>query len=135
MDCQLAFDLDGFVAAALAEPEPPTRPDLHLHDHVVHWNSGGKDSEVALEELVDTALEQRYPLGNITVAHNNLGDEVEWHGTLDLAWRQAYRHGLRFPKAVLTPACGPIYSRRQVLAWWATYQDRPRTAPRPRSAP
>lgn len=92
MEC--GFDLDLFVAGVLEQPTSVV--DLHRHDHIVHWSSGGQDSVASLVALVDTCLAQRYPLGQITVVHNNLGHEVEWHGTMDLAWRQAATFGLRF---------------------------------------
>lgn len=92
MECD---QLELFVAAVRTLIEP-VDVDLGGHDHTVVWHSGGKDSIVALETVVDEALEQRYPLGQITVVHNDLGDQVEWPGAKDLAWRHAARHGLRF---------------------------------------
>ncbi len=93
-------DLDLFLAGVLelqhTAEEEHEAVDLHRHDHIVHWSSGGKDSLASLAALVEACLHQRYPLGRITVAHNNLGHEVEWHGTMDLARRQAAVWGLRF---------------------------------------
>jgi 3'-phosphoadenosine 5'-phosphosulfate sulfotransferase (PAPS reductase)/FAD synthetase len=62
----------------------------------VVWSSGGKDSEAALAETVRLHAEQGVPLDRVVVAHNDLGDDVEWAGTRDLAARQAAHFALPF---------------------------------------
>ncbi len=89
-----ACQLDLFLAAALAESQP--MPDLASKDGTVVWSSGGKDSLAATAETVRVHREQGIPLDRVIVAHNDLGEEVEWAGTRDLAQRQAEQFGLRF---------------------------------------
>ncbi|MBQ1048479.1 phosphoadenosine phosphosulfate reductase family protein [Micromonospora sp. C51] len=85
------------LAVVRRTPPAPVVPvvDLTAWDFIVVWSSGGKDSQTALAETVRQALAASIPLSRIIVAHNDMGD-AEWLGTLDLARRQAGRHGLRF---------------------------------------
>jgi 3'-phosphoadenosine 5'-phosphosulfate sulfotransferase (PAPS reductase)/FAD synthetase len=55
--------------------------DLHDYDEVIVNSSGGKDSLVIKYEVWRQALAQGYPLNQITVQYNALGDRVTWPGT------------------------------------------------------
>lgn len=93
---------------ALAKlPEPPvtdTGIDLTWFDLLVVESSGGKDS-LAMLHLVCTLASALGILDRVVVVHADLG-EVEWdesvdlgtgwHGTADLARRQAAAYGVRF---------------------------------------
>lgn len=70
-------------------------PTLHDYRWVVVNSSGGKDSQVALDEVVRLADKAGYPREQIVVSHQDLGD-MEWEGTKSLASRQALHYGLRF---------------------------------------
>lgn len=65
------------------------------YDVVVVSSSAGKDSQTALDVIVEKAKHERYPLSNIIVVHADLG-RVEWKDTKELAKRQADHYGLRF---------------------------------------
>lgn len=58
-------------------------------------SSGGKDSQVMIDEVVQVAKRQGYPLDQLVVVHADLG-KVEWPGTKKLAREQAEHYGLRF---------------------------------------
>jgi 3'-phosphoadenosine 5'-phosphosulfate sulfotransferase (PAPS reductase)/FAD synthetase len=68
---------------------------LHKFQWVVVNSSGGKDSQVMLDEVVRVAKRQRYSLSRIVVVHADLG-KVEWPGTKELAQEQAEHYDLRF---------------------------------------
>lgn len=67
---------------------------LRSYDVIVVSSSGGKDSVVALDVVTQLA-EQAGVADRIVVLHADLG-RVEWHGTRDLAQRQAEHYGHRF---------------------------------------
>lgn len=68
--------------------------DLSAYDVIVLNSSGGKDSQVMLDVVVDRA---RAPgvADRIVVLYCDLGD-IAWPGTRDLAAEQADHYGLRF---------------------------------------
>lgn len=66
--------------------------DYHL---IILNSSGGKDSLCAISEVCNMANEQGYPLEDIHVSHQDLGD-MEWVGTKQLAKKQADHFGLKF---------------------------------------
>lgn len=68
--------------------------DLHEYDLIIINSSAGKDSLCSLFEICRMAKEQLYPLGNIVVSHQDLGD-MEWAGTKELAKTQAEFFGLK----------------------------------------
>jgi 3'-phosphoadenosine 5'-phosphosulfate sulfotransferase (PAPS reductase)/FAD synthetase len=68
---------------------------LNNYDWVVINTSGGKDSQVLLDEVVRVAKEQGFPLDRIVAVHADLG-RVEWKGTKELAEEQVKAYGLRF---------------------------------------
>ncbi|AJC58618.1 phosphoadenosine phosphosulfate reductase family protein [Streptomyces sp. 769] len=79
---------------------PDPMPDLTAADRIVFSSSGGKDSQVALDETVRLA-DAAGVRDRIVVLHCDLGvtprgHTIEWPGTIDLARRQAEHYGLRF---------------------------------------
>ncbi|MGW8554021.1 phosphoadenosine phosphosulfate reductase domain-containing protein [Streptomyces tubercidicus] len=93
---------------------PDPVPDLARADRIVISNSGGKDSEVALDEgvrLADEAgVRDRIVVLHIDLGRTPRGHTVEWPGTLDLARQQAERYGLPFE--VRSPANWPSLLHR-----------------------
>jgi len=82
------------------EPAPQTpvaviETELVAADLILINSSGGKDSQTALEEIVDTAQRLRIPKHRLVVVHADLG-VVEWPGTRELAREQARHYGLHF---------------------------------------
>jgi len=67
---------------------------LHNYNLVVINSSAGKDSLCALWEVSRLAKEQNYPLNNLIVSHQDLG-ESEWPGVKELAKIQADLFGLK----------------------------------------
>lgn len=61
---------------------------LSDYDLVIINSSGGKDSLCAVYEIHRMAQEQNYPINQIVVSHQDLG-QVEWKGTRDLVKKQA----------------------------------------------
>ncbi len=61
---------------------------------VVVNSSGGKDSQVALSEVVRLCDLNEVPRGRIVVSHQDLG-RLEWRGTEDLVFEQAAHYYLR----------------------------------------
>jgi len=69
--------------------------NLHQYDIVIINSSAGKDSLVMLYKIYLLALEQDYPLDQIHVSHQDLGD-MEWEGTINLARYQAEYFSFHF---------------------------------------
>lgn len=69
-------------------------PDLTKYRWIVANSSGGKDSQVALAEVIRQADAQGVSRDRIVVSHQCLG-RMEWQGTLDLVQRQSAHYGLR----------------------------------------
>ena len=69
--------------------------NLHDYDLVCVTNSSGKDSIVSLWEIVRMAKEQNYPLSQIIISHQDLG-EAEWPGVPELIKQQAQFFGLEY---------------------------------------
>lgn len=67
---------------------------LHDYDIVIINTSGGKDSIVAIWDIVETAKRQNYPLDKIHLSHQCLG-RMEWKGTKELVKKQAEFFGLQ----------------------------------------
>ncbi|GAA1919989.1 phosphoadenosine phosphosulfate reductase family protein [Streptantibioticus ferralitis] len=79
---------------------PDPIPDLAAADRIIVSSSGGKDSQVALDETVRLA-DAAGVRDRIVVLHCDLGvtprgHTIEWPGTLDLARAQAEHYGLSF---------------------------------------
>lgn len=70
-------------------------PELWHYNWIVLNSSGGKDSQVMIDEVVRLCKERKIPLDRIVVVHADLG-EIEWPGTKELAQEQAECYGLRF---------------------------------------
>lgn len=69
-------------------------PDLRDYRWIVINSSGGKDSQVALGEVVRQCDAAGVPRARLVVSHQCLG-RMEWQGTLDLVRQQAAHYGLR----------------------------------------
>ena len=69
--------------------------NLHEYDWVVISTSGGKDSQVMIDEIVNLADTQDYPRSKLVTAHADL-KRAEWADTKELAQEQADHYGLRF---------------------------------------
>lgn len=108
------FSLPMLALAATAAPEPakkrkqrrsgPPAPQTPLEEIERHLlaadlilinSSGGKDSQTALEETVNTCDRLGIARNKLVVVHADLG-EVEWEGTKELAREQAEHYGLDF---------------------------------------
>ena len=108
------FSLPMLALAATAAPEPakkrkqrrsgPPAPQTPLEEVERHLlaadlilinSSGGKDSQTALEETVNTCDRLGIARNKLVVVHADLG-EVEWEGTKELAREQAEHYGLKF---------------------------------------
>lgn len=70
-------------------------PQLNLYDWIVVNSSGGKDSQAALDVVVQVANRQNVPRDRIIVAHANLG-EVEWPGVPELVQEHARHYDLKY---------------------------------------
>jgi len=68
---------------------------LATYDWIVISTSGGKDSQVALDEAVKICDLKRVDRRRIVAVHCDLG-RVEWQGTRELAEEQARHYGVRF---------------------------------------
>lgn len=68
--------------------------NLHDFDIVIVNSSGGKDSVVALWQMVQMADAQGYDRKRIHVSHQDLG-ESEWRGVTELVHEQAAMFGLQ----------------------------------------
>ncbi len=66
--------------------------DLTDYEIIIMNTSAGKDSQAAMQRLVDVATEQGV-MDRITVVHCDLG-RAEWQGVKELAVRQAEAYGL-----------------------------------------
>jgi len=82
-------------AASTRTPLAVIEPELIAADLILINNSGGKDSQTALEEVVLTAHRLHIPKQKLVVAHADLG-AVEWPGTRELAREQAQHYDLNF---------------------------------------
>jgi len=94
--------------------QPDPVPDLAAAHRIIVSSSGGKDSQVALDECVRHADEAGVR-DRIVVLHCDLGrtprgHSVEWPGTLDLVRRQADHYQL--PVEVRSPAKWPSLLHR-----------------------
>ncbi|MFE0190749.1 phosphoadenosine phosphosulfate reductase family protein [Streptomyces sp. NPDC058989] len=93
---------------------PDPVPDLAAADRIVISNSGGKDSEAALDETVrladEAGVRDRIVVLHIDLGTTPRGHTVEWPGTLDLARQQAEHYGLPFE--VRSPAKWPSLLHR-----------------------
>jgi len=69
---------------------------LRSHDWWFVASSAGKDSQAMLDYLVELADAAGVPRARLVVVHADLGEDVEWPGTLELAREQAEHYGLRF---------------------------------------
>lgn len=67
--------------------------NLFDYEKVIINSSGGKDSLAAIYEVCRIANEISYPLKNIIISHQDLG-EMEWKGTKELVKKQADLFGL-----------------------------------------
>ena len=67
--------------------------NLHEYDLIVCNSSGGKDSIVAIFQMLELAKEQNYPKAKIVISHQDLG-RMEWANTKELVQRQADFFGL-----------------------------------------
>ena len=69
--------------------------NLNSYDLIIINSSAGKDSLCAIWEVHRMAIEQNFPLSQITISHQDLGD-MEWDGTGELAKKQADFFGFNF---------------------------------------
>lgn len=76
---------------------PETEPDLASYDIILVNSSAGKDSQTALRALAAAAAAAGVS-DRVVVVHCDLGERVEWPGTLDLVHTQAAHYG--FPVIV-----------------------------------
>lgn len=68
--------------------------NLHGYDIIILNSSSGKDSLCAIWKVFQLAKNQGYPLNQIVVSHQDLGD-MEWSGTKELVKEQADLFGLK----------------------------------------
>ncbi|WP_405803459.1 phosphoadenosine phosphosulfate reductase family protein [Streptomyces sp. NBC_01187] len=93
-----AAQLELLTARDTCAPDPA--PDLAEADRIIVSVSGGKDSQVALDETVrqadDAGVRDRIVVLHIDLGRTPRGHTVEWPGTVELARRQAAHYGLPF---------------------------------------
>lgn len=75
---------------------PTPAPDLTTYDVILINTSGGKDSQVMLDEVHAQSVAAGV-VDRVVAVHADLG-RVEWEGTADLAAAQADHYGVRFIK-------------------------------------
>jgi 3'-phosphoadenosine 5'-phosphosulfate sulfotransferase (PAPS reductase)/FAD synthetase len=85
---------DALFADDGLRPAAPV-PDLRRYRWIVANISGGKDSQVALDELVRVLQAQGVPRARVVTVFCDLGSADEWPGTRELAAEHAARYGLR----------------------------------------
>jgi 3'-phosphoadenosine 5'-phosphosulfate sulfotransferase (PAPS reductase)/FAD synthetase len=94
----VSIQLELISSRATHSPDP--LPDLTAADRIVVSNSGGKDSEAALDETVrladEAGVRDRIVVLHIDLGRTPQGHPVEWPGTLELARKQAEFYGLPF---------------------------------------
>jgi 3'-phosphoadenosine 5'-phosphosulfate sulfotransferase (PAPS reductase)/FAD synthetase len=82
----------------LPTPHPDAVAALPKADYILVNTSGGKDSEVTLDYVLELADRMGIERSRIVAVHCDLG-RVEWAGTPELAERQVARYeGIRFCK-------------------------------------
>lgn len=85
--------------AAVLDPggQPDEEPDLSSYDLIVANISGGKDSQVMLDVLMQRGREQvvENMREKVVAIHADLG-RVEWAGTQEIAEYHASEYGVRF---------------------------------------
>jgi 3'-phosphoadenosine 5'-phosphosulfate sulfotransferase (PAPS reductase)/FAD synthetase len=96
--------------------------NLHTYHWVVVNSSGGKDSQVTLDETVRHARFQGYPLDRVVVAHADLGPRVEWPGTRELVQAHADHYGLQL--VVERRPQGDILDQTLQRGRWPSSQQR-----------
>ena len=84
------------VTQALLFDIPEFIPDLSSYDLIGVSISGGKDSQIALREVVRLCREQGVPLSRVVCVFADLGKDSEWPGTQEIAAYHAAQYGLRF---------------------------------------
>ncbi len=88
------LDLVQIEIGKLKPAKKPIRPNLKMYDWIVLNSSAGKDSQVMIDEVFRTAVEEGVE-DRLVVVHADLG-RVEWPGTKELAAQQASMYGLPF---------------------------------------
>lgn len=68
--------------------------NLHEYNLIIINSSGGKDSLCALWETMRLVKKQGYPIENVVVSHQDLG-EMEWKGTKELVKKQSDLFGIK----------------------------------------
>lgn len=81
---------------AFLAPPPSPIPDLRTYDAIIVSSSAGKDSQAALDYVMELAARAGV-VSRVIVVHSDLG-RVEWEGTSELAQKQAEHYGVRFVK-------------------------------------
>ena len=94
IDISAAIDLAAAQASLFTFPE--FIPDLRCYDIILVSLSGGKDSQTALRKVIRVCREQGIPLDRVVCVYADLGDEVTWPGSEDMARYHAACYGLRF---------------------------------------
>lgn len=102
-------------------------PDLGSYDWVLINSSGGKDSQVMLDEVYWQAIRAGVTIDRLVVVHADLGktpegNDIEWPGTAELAERQARHYGLRFIK--IGRPQGDLLSHVQERGMWPSSTTR-----------
>jgi 3'-phosphoadenosine 5'-phosphosulfate sulfotransferase (PAPS reductase)/FAD synthetase len=103
-----------------ATPSTSPVPDLGSFDVVLINSSGGKDSQVMLDEVVALATAAGVR-DRLVVVHCDLG-RVEWAGTRELAERQAAHYGVRF-EVVRRPQ-GDLLQQVRARRMWPSPKQR-----------
>lgn len=97
---EVSTDVTAAIAGASAQASlfdiPDFTPDLRSYDIILVSISGGKDSQTALRKVVRLCIEQGIPLSRIVCVYADLGNEVTWSGTEEMARYHAESYGLRF---------------------------------------
>lgn len=81
---------------AFVAPAPSPIPALHTYDAIIVSSSAGKDSQAALDYVMELAVRAGV-VSRVVVVHSDLG-RVEWEGTAELAQKQAEHYGVSFLK-------------------------------------
>lgn len=85
------------VIPLFGDNEPVADDTLRSFDWIVVNSSAGKDSQAALDVVVERTKRAGVRRSKIVVFHADLG-RVEWPGTPELAAEHAAHYGLRFEK-------------------------------------
>lgn len=89
-------------------------PNLGDYDFILLNTSGGKDSQVMIDEVVQAAA-AAHVWDRLLAVHCDLG-RVEWAGTKELAERQVHHYGLRFE--VVTRPQGDLLVQIEQRGLW-----------------